>query len=73
MFERLIERARLIAERRARARVLILTDAMAADLPRDVAAEASEAGVVLRGRGLAARMALDPALRWLTAALRGVR
>lgn len=65
MFERLMERARKAAERRAAGQVLELTERMRAEAPGGVRIEAGEGGVVLSGRGLRRRFAVEPALRWL--------
>jgi hypothetical protein len=65
MFERAMERARLLASGRAEARVLELTERMRACLPRGIAAEAGAGGVRLKGRNLRRRFAIEPALRWM--------
>ena len=70
MFERTMSRVRLEAERRAKARIEMVAERMATALPRDIAAEPTPEGVLLSGRGLRRRFALDPALRWLTSVLR---
>jgi hypothetical protein len=70
MFERMIGRAGRIGKARARARTAQLSERLRAELPRGITAEETEAGVRLVGRGLARCLALEPALRWLTAALR---
>ena len=63
MFERLLARGAALAERRARLRA---REIAAAQLPAGVAAEVVDEGVVISGRGLRRRFALEPALRWLT-------
>ena len=70
MFERIMGRAQLLAERRARARCSELAERMRAELPASVEVEETARGVRLLGRGVRRRFALEPALRWLTAALR---
>lgn len=67
MFAGLTERVRAAADRRARAHVLNLTERMRADLPGDVEAEAADGGVMLIGRGLRRRFAVEERLRWLMA------
>lgn len=69
MFEGLTARAARIAGARAEARRRALADAAAGLLPAGVRIEESERGLILSGRHLARRLALDPALRWLFAGL----
>jgi hypothetical protein len=58
--ERLLKRARQMAEARAGA----VADALAAQaLPSGIKAERSDAGVILSGRGLQRRYVRDAALR----------
>lgn len=70
MFERMTERAERAGRRKARAVSADLAARMRAELPGDIAAEAADEGVILSGRGIGARFALDPALRWLLARVR---
>ena len=65
MFERLLLRSKLRAEERARARVKALAERLADEVPAGIAVRGEERGVVLSGRGLRRRFALEPALRWL--------
>ena len=67
MFERLSERVERDARERAEARASELAERMRAILPGGIEAEAAPEGVLLTGRGIARRFALDPALRWLAA------
>ena len=69
MFEALAARATQIAEARAAARRRALAKAATGLLPTGVRIEESEYGLVLSGRRLARRLALDLALRWLFARL----
>ncbi|TMJ18690.1 MAG: hypothetical protein E6G92_02280 [Alphaproteobacteria bacterium] len=64
-FDRLAERARRRAEARAAARREALAADLAGALPPGVKAEADDDGVVISGRGLGRRFALDAALRRL--------
>jgi hypothetical protein len=70
MFERLTDRGEKAAERRARARTDALAEQMKAEAPPGVTITLAARGVLLSGRALRRRFALEPALRWLTAALR---
>jgi hypothetical protein len=70
MFERLTERAVRKAERRTQSRIDRLATEIEASLPAGIRCAAAPEGVRLSGRGLRRRFTLDPALRWLTAALR---
>lgn len=70
MFERLEARMREAAERRARERAERLAGEMEAVLPAGIRAEAGEGGIVLSGRGLLRRWALDARLRRLSGNLR---
>ena len=65
MFERLMRRGGELAERAARRRRSALAEALAADAPAGVEASESDGGVVLSGRGLGRRLALESGLRWL--------
>jgi len=67
MFEALTERAEMLARRRADEVRAQLAARLRAE---GIAVDMDEGGVVLRGRGLRARLALEPALRWLTTELR---
>lgn len=70
MFERLTEAASRAGERRALARAAALADQMSAELPRGIEVQATADAVVISGRAVKRRFAIDPALRWLTARLR---
>ena len=70
MFERMVERASRLAERRARERGVSLADRVRDVLPRGVRVEAQPEGLRFSGRGLRRRFLLEPALRWLTEAIR---
>lgn len=65
MFERLRERARSAAERRAEAEARALAERLGSALPPGIDARVEAEGVVLSGRGVARRFALEPELRWL--------
>ena len=65
MFERLLLRSNLRADERARARAEALAERLADAVPAGIAVRAAEGGVVLSGRGLRRRFALEAALRWL--------
>ena len=70
MLEGLEDRAQRAARRRIEARGAQLAERLRAALPGGIVVEAAAGEVRLRGRNLARRFALEPALRWLTAALR---
>lgn len=63
MMDRLIERGERIGA--VRRENLAQRLAATADLPGDVAVTVEEAGVVLSGRRLGARMLSDARLRWI--------
>jgi hypothetical protein len=63
MFETIMARAARRAETHARARRRNLADRLAADLPRGLVAEPTDEGVLLSGRRVRSRVALDPAIR----------
>jgi hypothetical protein len=65
MFERLLERGRRAAERRTEAEARVLAERLASELPPGIEARVAEEGVLLSGRGVARRFALEPELRWL--------
>ncbi|MDP8995356.1 MAG: hypothetical protein M3N07_10365 [Pseudomonadota bacterium] len=65
MLERLEEEGRRLAERCRERRRRALAAQLAAELPGGIAAEETEEGVRLSGRGLARRLILDPRLRAL--------
>ncbi|HEX8573354.1 MAG TPA: hypothetical protein VF759_11450 [Allosphingosinicella sp.] len=67
MFERLMIHGAALAAAAARRRRAELAEALAQEAPAGVEASESEGGVVLSGRGLGRRFALEPALRWLLA------
>ncbi|MDQ8757844.1 hypothetical protein RCO27_16580 [Sphingosinicella sp. LHD-64] len=53
------------ARRAADQRRADLARQMAADAPGDVTVQVEDQGIVMSGRGLRRRTALDPALRWI--------
>ena len=63
MFEKLIERARRAAERRAGARADALVRDLPERLPAGIATVRTDGGVALLGRRLKRRFALDVRLR----------
>lgn len=65
----LARRADAIAARR----VAEISDALADDLPNDLAVERLDDGIAIRGTGLVRRLAFDGRLRGLTLALRSAR
>ena len=65
MFETLLKRAERRALQRARRRSKEVAERLAAELPSGVHAEPGEEGVLLSGRGIGRRFALDPELRWM--------
>ena len=65
MFERLTERARRAAERRAKTRADALARELEERLPPGIACPRGAEGVALVGRGLKRRFALDARLRAL--------
>lgn len=65
MFERMEERARRWAERRAGMKAVEIADRMRAELPRGIEAEAVDGGIRLSGIGLKRRFTLEAALRWM--------
>jgi len=70
MFEMMEARVRRTAERRARERAAVLAEALRANLPPGIAAEAVDDGVRISGRSIGRRFAVEPTLRWLIAGLR---
>ena len=70
MFERLMLHGAALAARAARRRRDKLAAALGDEAPAGVEVSAEEEGVVLSGRGLGRRLALDPGLRWLWAGRR---
>lgn len=69
MFEGMIARAERLAQARTQARGRALAQRLADALPKGVQAAADEGGVRLSGKGLRRRLALDPALGRLIAAV----
>ena len=65
MFERLLLRSKLRAEEREKAQAEALAERLAEAAPAGIEVRAAESGVVLSGRGLRRRFALEPGLRWL--------
>jgi hypothetical protein len=70
MLEGVEARLLRIAEHRAARRRRVVADRLRAELPPGLAIEESGEGVALKGRGLGRRLVLEPALRWLLAALK---
>ena len=66
MFERLMMRGAALAQQAARRRRRALARALRDESPEGVLVSEDEDQVVLSGRGLRRRFALDPRLRWLT-------
>jgi hypothetical protein len=69
MFEGMIARVGRLAEARARARGRALAERLAEALPNGVRAETEARGVLLSGKGLRRRIALDSRLNQLIAGL----
>jgi fructoselysine-6-P-deglycase FrlB-like protein len=65
MFERLMLHGAALAEKAARRRRGELAEALREEAPAGVEVSEEEDMVVLSGRGLGRRFALEPALRWL--------
>ena len=65
MFERLRIEGAALAERAARRRRRALAESLGAEAPAGVRVSEDGESVVLAGRGLRRRFALEPALRWL--------
>ncbi|HLL59543.1 MAG TPA: hypothetical protein VK391_06600 [Allosphingosinicella sp.] len=70
MFERTMRRATALASQRAERRAAELAERLKGAAGRGILVDTVQGGVRLSGRGLRRRLALEPALRWLTAALR---
>jgi hypothetical protein len=70
MFERLAKRVQGRAEARARERSQALAAQLRGELPPGVDARAGEAEIVLSGRALRRRFALERELLWLVARLK---
>ena len=70
MFERLSARGAALGRDAARRRLAALAEILEEETPAGIRVEESEGAVVLSGRGLARRHALEPALRWLFAGRR---
>lgn len=66
------ESLRVRVELRVRRRVADLKERLALQLPSGIRAEAEPEGIVLRGRGLRRRFALEAGLKWLIPSLSGV-
>ena len=69
MFEKMMERARRIAQGRAQVRRRELGARLEASLPNGIEVEPTDEGLALRGRGLSRRFAVEARLRWLVAGL----
>lgn len=69
MFEGLESRAGAAVDARVAERTAALARQLRDLLPRDINIEASEAGVLLSGRGLTQQFVLDASLRWTVAGL----
>lgn len=70
MFERLIQRGAALAQEAARRRRDELAEALSEEAPAGVGVSGEAEAVVLSGRGLGRRFAVEPALRWLLAGRR---
>lgn len=70
MFELLMIHGAALADKMARRRRRALAEALEADAPAGVSVSEEAEAVVLSGRGLGRRFALEPALRWLMAGRR---
>lgn len=70
MFERLAERVRRRAQARARERSEALAAQLRRELPAGIDASARDEGIVLTGRALRRRFALERELLWLTGRLK---
>ncbi|HEX8442085.1 MAG TPA: hypothetical protein VF631_00390 [Allosphingosinicella sp.] len=70
MFERLADRAERAGRKRAGALSAALAERVKDELPRGVQVEVTGDGLRLSGRGIGARFALEPGLRWLLARIR---
>jgi hypothetical protein len=70
IFERIEARVVRAARRRAAERADQLAERLGTELPRGVSATRVAGGVRLSGPGLARRLSLDPALRWISERLR---
>ncbi len=70
MFERLMLHGAAAARRAALGRRSSLAAALRDAAPEGVKVSEEEAGLVLEGRGLERRFALEPELRWLLAGRR---
>jgi hypothetical protein len=70
MFETLVDRAGRAGRERARVVSARLAERIGAEVPSGMSVEATSEGVLLSGRGVARRFALDPALRWLVTRVR---
>ena len=67
MLERLMIQGAALAQRAARRRREALATALGEEAPAGARVSVEEEAVVLSGRGLRRRLALEPALRWLLA------
>jgi hypothetical protein len=65
MFDRLVKRVALAAERRAEVRRDVLARRLSEAVPNGVRVSAEGEQVVIEGRGLVRRWVGDPALCWL--------
>jgi hypothetical protein len=70
MFDKLAERGAALAARAAERRREDLAEGLRNAAPRGVTISEAPEGVLLSGRALRLRFALEPALRWLTAVVR---
>ena len=70
MFERLTALAGELAGKAARRRRDELAEALREEAPAGVGVDEEGDGIVLSGRGLKRRFALEPGLRWLLAGRR---
>lgn len=65
MFERLMLHGAALAGKAARRRRDSLAGTLREEAPAGVEVDVEEEGIVLSGRGLRRRFALEPGLRWL--------
>lgn len=70
MFERLMLQGAALAQKAARRRRSELAEALAEEAPEGTAASETDEGVLIEGRGLRRRFAVEPGLRWLLAGRR---
>lgn len=69
MFETLMARGAVLAERQRRLRKAAVAADLREGVPTGVRVEEVDAGVMLSGRGLIRRSIAEPAVRWIAARL----